>query len=99
LSAADQQSLLLQVVAIAGTAFFSAAATSSGLLHTWRPGGNLLLPPLALGCPAVRLQAQGDYGLLLVGADGELVLLDLQRVSGDQLLGLKLHVSCYGYLW
>jgi hypothetical protein len=72
---------VLQVVAIAGSAFFSAAATSSGLLHTWRPGGNLLLPPLALGCPAVRLQAQGDYGLLLLGADGELVLLDMERVS------------------
>jgi hypothetical protein len=71
----------LQVVAIAGSAFFSAAATSSGLLHTWRPGGNLLLPPLALGCPAVRLQAQGDWGLLLLGADGELVLLDMERVS------------------
>ncbi|KAF6253709.1 hypothetical protein COO60DRAFT_393877 [Scenedesmus sp. NREL 46B-D3] len=68
-----------EVVAIAGTAFFSAAATSSGLLHTWRPGGNLLLPPLALGCPAVRLQAQGDWGLLLLAADGELVLLDLQQ--------------------
>jgi hypothetical protein len=69
-----------QVVAIAGSVFFSAAATSSGLLHTWRPGGNLLLPPLALGWPAVRLQGQGDWGLLLLGADGELVLLDLQRV-------------------
>jgi hypothetical protein len=71
----------MQVVAIAGTAFFSAAATASGLLHTWTSGGNLLLPPLALGCPAVRLQAQGSWGLLLVGADGELVALDFLRVS------------------
>eukprot|EP00883_Tetradesmus_obliquus_P001968 jgi/Sobl393_1/12080/SZX66567.1 len=68
-----------EVVAIAGTAFFSAAATRGGLLHTWRPGGNLLLPPLALGCPAARLEAQGDWGLLLAGVDGELALLDMQR--------------------
>lgn len=76
----------MQVVAIAGTAFFSAAATRGGLLHTWRPGGNLLLPPLALGCPAARLEAQGDWGLLLAGVDGELALLDMQRVSAARHL-------------
>jgi hypothetical protein len=68
------------VVCAAGSAYYSAAATASGLLHTWRTGGSMLLPPLALGCPPAHMTAQGSWELLLVGADGQLTLLDLQQV-------------------
>lgn len=70
-----------QVVAIAGTAFYTAAATATGLLHIWRPGGNTLLPPLVLGCPPVSLAAHGDWQLQVVGADGDFYLLDFSSVS------------------
>jgi hypothetical protein len=50
------------------------------MLLTWRAGGNMLLPPLVLGCPPVKLEAQGLWQLLLVGADGEFVLLDFDKV-------------------
>lgn len=71
---------VMQVVAIAGSPMFAAAATANGMLHVWRPGGNLLLPPVALGCPAVSLTADGDWGLQIVGADGGFHLLDFLSV-------------------
>lgn len=74
--------LTCQVVAVAGSAFFYAAATASGMLHVWRAGGNTLLPPLALGCPPVSLSAHGDWQLQVVGADGDFYLLDFNNVSG-----------------
>lgn len=49
-------------------------------MYTWRSRGSPLLPPLALGCPPASLSAQGDWGLLLVGADGALTTLDLNQV-------------------
>jgi hypothetical protein len=69
-----------QIVAAAGTAYFAAAATASGLLYTWRGGGNALLPPLALGSPPVSMSAQGHFQLLVVGADGSILTLDLEQV-------------------
>lgn len=78
-----------QVLAIAGTVMFAAAATSSGLLHVWRSGGNMLLPPLVLGSPPVRMEAQGNWGLQVLGADGHLLLLDLQRVGPHSMFQQK----------
>ncbi|KAF8066171.1 abcG22 [Scenedesmus sp. PABB004] len=75
-----------EVVAVAGSAYFAAAATSAGLLHTWRPGGTMLLPPLALGAPPVRLSCgDGRYQLQVVSADGELLLLDFN--ANARLMG------------
>jgi hypothetical protein len=71
-----------QIVATAGSIYFSAAATASGLLYTWRSGGNALLPPLALGSPPVSLSAEGHWELLVVGADGSMLTLDLDKVCG-----------------
>lgn len=76
--------------------YFAAAATASGLLYTWRSGGNPLLPPLALGCgPPVGLSAQGQQSLLVTGADGQLLLLDLEQVGDCGCVG-RTHntVSC-----
>jgi hypothetical protein len=70
----------VQVVAAAGNLYFTAAATPSGLLYTWRSKGTPLLPPLALGCPPVSLSAEGPWSLLVVGSDGGLLTLDLSKV-------------------
>lgn len=72
---------LLQVVAAAGGLHFSAAVTTSGLLYTWRWKGTPLLSPLALGCPPVSMSVQGDWQLLIVGADGSMLTLDLSQVG------------------
>jgi hypothetical protein len=73
--------LVMQVVAAAGGLQFSAAVTTSGLLYTWRWKGTPLLPPVALGCPPVSMSVQGDWQLLIVGADGSMLTLDLSKVG------------------
>lgn len=86
-----------QVVAAAGNLYFTAAATPSGLLYTWRSKGTPLLPPLALGCPSVSLSAEGPWSLLVVGSDGGLLTLDLSKVCVAPVQGGCSQMGGLGY--
>lgn len=66
---------------MAGSDAFAAVALSDASLHVYFAAGRRALPPVDLGAPGAMMAADGRYRLLVLTADGKLLVWDLELVG------------------
>lgn len=59
------------------------ARSNISTAQVYSAAGRRLLPMLRLGAPVVHMASDGDWRLLVVAADGELKVLDVQAGRCD----------------